>query len=80
MCCSSRLWRRRICVHEAGRETFSYFLKIPRHQRLVSMAGVFDIDLDQPEENVSDEELEEVNKEYTCDSMLCAAKKRQLAS
>ncbi|XP_063063238.1 ribosomal protein S6 kinase beta-1-like [Engraulis encrasicolus] len=59
MCCSSRLWRRRICVHEAGRETFSYFLKIPRHQRLVSMAGVFDIDLDQPEENVSDEELEE---------------------
>lgn len=25
------------------------------------MAGVFDIDLDQPEENVSDDELEEVN-------------------
>lgn len=24
------------------------------------MAGVFDIDLDQPEENVSDDELEEV--------------------
>lgn len=25
------------------------------------MAGVFDIDLDQPEENVSDDELEEVS-------------------
>lgn len=24
------------------------------------MAGIFDIDLDQPEENVSDDELEEV--------------------
>lgn len=26
------------------------------------MAGVFDIDLDQPEENVSDDENEEVRK------------------
>lgn len=28
--------------------------------RIATMAGVFDIDLDQPEENVSDDELEEV--------------------
>lgn len=46
-------------VHEAGRETYSYGLKRAA-PKLATMAGVFDIDLDQPEENVSDEELEEV--------------------
>ena len=31
-------------------------------ERSVAMAGVFDIDLDQPEENVSDDENEEVQE------------------
>lgn len=31
-----------------------------RSERSAAMAGVFDIDLDQPEENVSDDENEEV--------------------
>lgn len=46
-------------VHEAGREIYSFRL-IRVAPKLTIMAGVFDIDLDQPEENVSDEELEEV--------------------
>ncbi|XP_031439320.1 ribosomal protein S6 kinase beta-1-like isoform X2 [Clupea harengus] len=56
--CYSRSWRRCMFVHEAGRETYSYGLKRAA-PKLATMAGVFDIDLDQPEENVSDEELEE---------------------
>lgn len=33
------------------------------------MAGVFDIDLDQPEEAASDEELDDgVRREETCDT------------
>lgn len=46
-------------VHEAGREIYSFRLTQVA-PKLAIMAGVFDIDLDQPEENVSDEELEEV--------------------
>lgn len=35
------------------------------------MAGVFDIDLDQPEENVSDDELEEVSVLFLPPLILC---------
>lgn len=34
-------------------------LKLDADTRAAAMAGVFDIDLDQPDENVSDDELED---------------------
>uniref|UniRef100_A0A8C4DEQ3 Ribosomal protein S6 kinase n=1 Tax=Dicentrarchus labrax TaxID=13489 RepID=A0A8C4DEQ3_DICLA len=37
-----------------------------RSERSAAMAGVFDIDLDQPEENVSDDENEETVTEWGC--------------
>lgn len=43
-------------VHEVG--TPAVLVVCDRANR--AMAGVFDIDLDQPEENVSDDENEEV--------------------
>ncbi|KAF3847997.1 hypothetical protein F7725_021025, partial [Dissostichus mawsoni] len=55
--CSSRLWRRCVFVHEVGDACNSV---TERSERSAAMAGMFDIDLDQPEENVSDDEIEEV--------------------
>lgn len=46
-------------VHEAGSKSHSSELR--RQQKANAMAGVFDIDLDQPEENVSDDELDDVS-------------------
>lgn len=44
-------------VHEVGNACNSV---TERSERSAAMAGMFDIDLDQPEENVSDDEVEEV--------------------
>lgn len=59
-----RSWRRCVHVHEAGSASSSRGLKWSQTAKS-TMAGVFDIDLDQPEENVSDDELEEV-KDARC--------------
>lgn len=58
--CSSRSWRRCVFVHEVrGRSIFLRSVIEPSEPN-AAMAGVFDIDLDQPEETVSDDENEEV--------------------
>lgn len=54
------LWRRCVFVHEVGDACDSLRSVTERSERSAAMAGVFDIDLDQPEENVSDDENEEV--------------------
>lgn len=41
--------------------------------RLADMAGVFDIDLDQPDENVSDDELEDGVSRVNSDASANAA-------
>lgn len=47
-------------VHEVGGRLLFSRSVTERTERSAAMAGVFDIDLDQPEENVSDDENEEV--------------------
>lgn len=58
--CSSRLWRLCVFVHEVGGRLLYLRSVTEQPERLAAMAGVFDIDLDQPEENVSDDENDEV--------------------
>ena len=58
--CSSRLWRRCVFVHEVGGRLLFLRSVTERSERSAAMAGVFDIDLVQPEENISDDENEEV--------------------
>lgn len=47
-------------VHEVGGRLLFLRSVTEPSERSAAMAGVFDIDLDQPEENVSDDENEEV--------------------
>lgn len=49
-------------VHEVRGRLLFLRSVTERSERTAAMAGVFDIDLDQPEENVSDDENEEVLK------------------
>ena len=52
-----------VCVCPWGGRRLLFLRSVTEpFEQLFAMAGVFDIDLDQPEENVSDDENEEVRK------------------